>query len=83
MEGQLIGYARGSTSGQELNLQLDALKHAGCKKQHIFTDQISGSKADRPGFKGREKSTQTVLVNLGTLFHAGTVYEDQEQARVR
>ena len=32
-----------------LNLQLDVLKYAGCKKQHIFTDQISGSKAERPG----------------------------------
>ena len=49
MEGRLIGYAKVSTSGQELNMHLGALRQAGCKKQHIFTDQISGSRAERPG----------------------------------
>ena len=43
----LIGYSRISTDDQNLDLQNDALTHAGCDR--IFEDRISGAKSERPG----------------------------------
>jgi len=45
-----IGYARVSTSDQNLNLQQDALQAAGCER--LFTDVVSGARVERPGLTG-------------------------------
>lgn len=58
-----VGYARVSTTEQNLDLQIDALKVAGCER--LFTDTVSGGHVDRPGLAAalREcRSGDTLIV---------------------
>lgn len=53
----LVGYARVSTGEQNLDLQRDALQKAGCER--VFTDEMSGAKAERPGLSEAFKFIRT------------------------
>lgn len=44
----IIGYARVSSTRQNLDAQMDILRQAGCTK--IFTDKVSGTKKERDGW---------------------------------
>lgn len=45
----LVGYSRVSTEDQKLDLQVDALKGAGCEK--FFSDHVSGATKLKPGLE--------------------------------
>lgn len=65
----LIGYARVSTQDQNLDLQRDALKAAGCEK--LFEDQVSGATRIRSGlesaFEALRKGDTLVVWRLDRL----------------
>jgi DNA invertase Pin-like site-specific DNA recombinase len=49
----LVGYARVSTVDQNLDLQIDALRLAGCEK--IFAEKITGATSDRTELKNMKE----------------------------
>src|SRR6201988_4650313 len=46
-EKRLIGYARVSTYGQTLDVQLEQLRAAGCSSRNIYREKVTGARADR------------------------------------
>src|SRR4051812_14350549 len=46
-EKRLIGYARVSTYGQTLDMQLEQLRVAGCSSRNIYREKVTGTRADR------------------------------------
>lgn len=86
-KSRLIGYARVSTSEQELSLQIDALLQHGVEKEHLYSDKISGAKEERPGLTAcnemlREGDTLVVwrLDRLGrSMRHLVNMIEDLKE----
>lgn len=64
-----VGYIRVSTTGQNIDRQIDQLNAAGCEK--LFIDKISGTKAKRPQldemFKFIRKGDTVVVTELARL----------------
>ena len=50
-EHLLIGFMRVSTGDQDLSLQRNALIEEGVERKNIFSDQVSGARATRPGLE--------------------------------
>ena len=84
-----IGYARVSTKDQKLDMQLDALKAAGCER--IFTDHgVSGAKAERPCLSAALEAVQAgdvfmvhKLDRLGrSVWHLTDLLTDFEHRRI-
>jgi DNA invertase Pin-like site-specific DNA recombinase len=81
---RLVGYARISTTEQDVTLQLEALRQRGCSPEWTFVDTASGSRTQRPGLEACLASVRPgdVLVvwrldRLGrSMAHLVTLIED-------
>lgn len=72
------GYARVSTSGQDLEVQIQQLKSAGCDE--IYSEHFTGTKTDRPQFNELLSKLQTgdtlVVAKLDRIARSATQGSD-------
>ncbi len=72
-----IGYARVSTRDQNLDLQLDALRKAGCTDTYIYKEEITGAARERPQLqKLREQLREGDVVVVWKLDRLGRSLAD-------
>jgi DNA invertase Pin-like site-specific DNA recombinase len=70
-----IGYARVSTTEQDLSGQLAALKEAGCKR--VYSEKKSGANSDRAALKRMLKEVQSGDIVVVTRLDARTYGVDR------
>jgi DNA invertase Pin-like site-specific DNA recombinase len=65
MRGMFYGYARVSTTAQDLATQIAQLEGAGCERSRIYHDKLSGMTKERPQLKkllARVERGDTVII---------------------
>lgn len=70
----IIGYARVSTAGQDLDAQIEELKNKGAQK--IYSEKYTGTRVDRPVFEHvlkELKKGDTLMVTKLDCFACNTV----------
>ena len=63
---ELVGYARVSSTGQDLATQLEKLERTGCTPENIFKEKRSGTDRGRPELQrclGYVRKGDTLLVS--------------------
>ncbi|OKX77659.1 recombinase family protein [Corynebacterium glutamicum] len=72
-----IGYARVLTAKQDLDRQIDALRHEGIDDRYIYIDKKSGSTTNRPGLhKALEHAREGDVIIVHTLDRLGRTVRD-------
>lgn len=72
-----IGYARVSTTKQDLDRQIDALRREGIAAQRIYVDKKSGANTNRPGLHAAlDQAREGDVIVVHTLDRLGRTVRD-------
>ena len=84
MQGNIYGYIRVSSTDQNEDRQVRAMRAAGVPERHIFMDKQSGKDFDRPQYKQLvEQLKADDLLYILSIDRLGRSYEEiQEQWRI-
>ncbi|MEO9249334.1 recombinase family protein [Citricoccus nitrophenolicus] len=72
-----IGYARVSTTKQDLDRQIDALRQEGIAAKRIYVDKKSGASTNRPGLHAAlDQAREGDVIVVHTLDRLGRTVRD-------
>ncbi|MEZ4966511.1 MAG: recombinase family protein [Saprospiraceae bacterium] len=78
-----IGYARVTTRDQNLDLQIDALKKAGCDDTYIYMAQITGATRDgSPAFHLLSRRTNRIRKYPEIILYADRLHSQNKDRSI-